>query len=129
MRSLILLALGLAVGVLAASSVLNAVARRDAYPAGLMNVMQHHYAALRETTRKGHCDGAAAQVSVLSALSRDIDSAMYPDSTPDEPFLEYEHRLNDALNETAAAGPECKAVSPAVERIAAACDACHHQYR
>jgi hypothetical protein len=129
MRSLILLALGLAVGALAASSVLNALGRRDAYPRGLMNVMQHHYAGLREAIRDGHCDSAAAHVSVLSALSRDIDSAMYPDATPDEPFLEYEHRLNDALTAAASAGAECKTVAPAVERITAACDACHHQYR
>jgi hypothetical protein len=125
MRSLILLALGLAVGALAASSLLNALSRRDAYPRGLMNVMQHHYAALRESVRDGHCDRAASHVSALTALSGDIDSAMYPDTSPEPSFLEYEKRLNDALS----AASECKTLAPAVERITAACDACHHQYR
>ena len=129
MRSVILLVLGLAVGALAASSVLNALGRRDAYPRGLMNVMQYHAGALRDTVRTGHCTDATAHVSVLTVLSRDIDAAMYPDATPDPPFLEYERRLNEALSAAAAAGPECKAIAPSVERISAACDACHHQYR
>ena len=129
MRYVILLTLGLAVGALAAFSVLNALSRRDAYPRGLMNVMQHHYAALRVAVRNGQCDGALAHVSALSALSRDIDSAMYPDATPDAPFLEYERRLNDALSAAAGVGPECKSVALAVERITSACDSCHHQYR
>jgi cytochrome c556 len=129
MRSLILLVLGLAVGALAASSVINALGRRDAYPRGLMNVMQHHAAALHEAVRGGRCDGATAHIAALSTLSRDIDSAMYPDSSPEESFLEYEHRLGDALTVAANAGTDCKAIAPAVERIAAACDSCHHQYR
>ncbi len=129
MRSLILLVLGLAVGALAASSVLNALGRRDAFPRGLMNVMQYHAGALREAVRSGRCTDATSHVSALSVLSRDIDSAMFPEGTPDTPFLEYEHRLNQALSDAAAIGSECKAVAPAVERITAACDACHHQYR
>lgn len=129
MRSLILLVLGLAVGALAASSVINALSRRDAYPRGLMNVMQHHAAALREAVRGGHCENAQAHVAALSTLSRDIDAAMYPDSSPEEAFLEYEHRLRDALSAAANAGPECKTLAPAVDRIGSACDSCHHQYR
>ena len=129
MRSLILLVLGLAVGALAASSVINALGRRDAYPRGLMNVMQHHYAALREAVRDGRCERVLVFVVVMSSLSRDIGSAMYPDSSPEEAFLEYEHRLDDALTAATNAGTECKAVAPAVERITAACDGCHHQYR
>jgi cytochrome c556 len=129
MRSVILLVLGLAVGALAASSILNALSRRDAYPRGLMNVMQHHAAALHEAVRSGHCDQVPAHVAAMTALSRDIDSAMFPDSSPEEAFLEYEHRLGDALSVATNAGIECKAIAPAVERITAACDGCHHQYR
>ena len=129
MRSLILLVLGLAVGALGAASVLNALSRRDAYPRGLMNVMQHHAGALREAVRGGRCDHAPAHVAALSTLSHDIDSAMYPDSSPDEAFLEYEHRLTDGLSAATSAGTDCKAIAPAVERITAACDSCHHQYR
>ena len=129
MRSLILLVLGLAVGALAASSVINALSRRDAYPRGLMNVMQHHAGALREAVRGGHCENAQTHVAALSTLSHDIDSAMYPDSSPEEAFLEYEHRLGDGLSAAANAGTECKALAPSVERITSACDSCHHQYR
>ena len=129
MRSLILLVLGLAVGALGASSVLNALSRRDAYPRGLMNVMQHHAAALRDAVRGGRCDRAPAHVAAMTGLSHDIDSAMFLDSSPEEAFLEYEHRLGDALTVAASAGTECKALAPAVEQITKACDSCHHQYR
>jgi hypothetical protein len=129
MRLLILFALGLAIGALAASSLLNALSRRDAYPRGVMNVIQHHYAALREGVHDGRCDGATAHLSTLSALSRDIDSAMYPDASPEPPFLEYEKRLNEALSSASVFAHDCKALAPDVERITAACDSCHHQYR
>lgn len=129
MRNLILLLVGLAVGAIAATSVMNALAPRDAYPRGLMNVMQHHYAALREQLRGNRCDAAPTHVDALRLLSREIDDAMYPDGSPDTPFREYGQRLDDGLATAAAAGKECAALKPAVEKITAACDACHHQYR
>ena len=129
MRNLILLAIGLAVGVIAAASVLNALNQRDAYPRGLMNVMQHHYAMLREELRGNHCTAAPADLDALRLLSRGVESAMYPDGAADQPFLEYEQRLDESLTAALAAGTECVALRPAVDKITAACDACHHQYR
>ena len=129
MRNLILLAIGLAVGAIAAMSVLNALGQRDAYPRGLMNVMQHHYAGLREGLRNNHCATAPADVDALRLLSRDVENAMYPDGSADPPFLEYEQRLDAGLIEASAAGTECAVLKPAVDKITAACDICHHQYR
>jgi hypothetical protein len=129
MRNLILLAIGLAVGAIAATSVLNALGQRDAYPRGLMNVMQYHYAALREDLRASHCATAPADVDGLRLLSRGVENAMYPDGSADPPFVEYERRLDEGLTAAATAGTECAVLKPAVDKITAACDACHRQYR
>jgi hypothetical protein len=129
MRNLILLAIGLAVGVIAAASVLNALGQRDAYPHGLMNVMQHHYAALREDLRGNRCTTAPADVESLRMLSRDVENAMYPDGSADSTFLDYEQRLHEGVTAAATAGTECAILKPAVDKITAACDACHHEYR
>ena len=129
MRSLILLVLGLGVGAIAATSAVNALRQRDAYPRGLMNVMQHHYATLRGEVREQRCGDSSIHVTALKALAADIDGAIFPDATPESPFLEYEHRLGDALAQAAAASNLCPALAPAVEKITAACDACHRQYR
>ena len=58
MRNVLLLLLGLALGALATFNVFNALQRRDAYPRGVMNVMAHHVAALREDLRRGRCGDA-----------------------------------------------------------------------
>ena len=129
MRNLILLAIGLAVGVIAAASVLNALGQRDTYPRGLMNVMQHHYAALREDLRGNRCTTAPADVDVLHLLSHDVENAMYPDGSADPSFLEYGQRLDEGLTAASAAGTDCAVLKLAVDKITAACDACHHEYR
>ncbi len=129
MRNLIVLLIGLAVGAIAATSVLNALAPRSAYPRGLMNVMQHHYVALREGVRDNRCMTAPAQAEALKLLSREIESAIYPDGSADAPFLEYERRLDEGIAAASAAGADCTALKPAIDKIATACDACHRQYR
>jgi hypothetical protein len=129
MRNLILLAIGLAIGAFATTSVLNTLGQRDAYPRGLMNVMQHHYGAVREDVQTNRCTTSPAHIDALRWLSRDIESAMYPDGSVDPPFSEYGRRLSEALAAATAAGADCSALKSAVEKITAACDACHHQYR
>ncbi len=129
MRSLILLLLGLAVGAVAAASVINALQQRDAYPRGLMNVMQHHFAALRSDVRAGQCAKSPTHVGALTSLRVDIDNAIYADDSPESAFLEYEHRLDEALAIARNAAADCAALAPAIQKIGAACDACHHQYR
>ena len=126
MRNLVLLLLGLALGAFATTSVINTLRQRDAYPRGLMQVMQHHYAALREDVRHNRCsDSTRAHIGFLRQLADEMDAAVYPGSTPDVPFREYEQRLRDGLN----AATACVDFPPAFDKISAACDACHQQYR
>ncbi len=127
MRNLVLLLLGLAIGALVTANVINALRQRDAYPRGLMNVMQHHYAALREQVRRKQCaEPAARELVLLRASSAEIGEAVYAGDTPDAPFREYEQRMQDALAATPAS---CADAGSQLERISAACEACHRQYR
>ena len=126
MRRIALLMLGLAVGAAGGASVVNTLRQRDAYPRGLMDVMQHHYAALRDDVRRGHCENSAAHVLLLHELSGEIGSAVYGDDIPDAPFREFESRLREALSASPA---DCKSLADQASRIGAVCEDCHRQYR
>jgi len=126
MRNLVLLLLGLAVGAFATTSIINALRQRDAYPRGLMQVMQHHFAVLRDDVRRNRCsDDSRSHIASLRQLSDEIGRSVYAGDTPDAPFREYEQRLRDALVIPAT----CAGLPAAFDKISAACDACHHQYR
>jgi hypothetical protein len=127
MRQLILLVLGIAIGAAGGISIVNMLRQRDAYPRGLMDVMQHHYATLRDEVRRGHCQQSEQHMNVLRGLAAEIGTAVYDDDVPDAPFREFESRLADALS--ASMPSDCKALAPPVQKIGDACDACHRQYR
>jgi hypothetical protein len=131
MRKLILLGLGLVLGAVGASTVLNALARRDAYARGVMNVMQHHYGNLRERLRNPQCAiiDANDDREMLSALTEQVGRSQYDDAQPDAPFREYTDRLRSAVAELPQQPAPCSAVAPVVTRVGNACDACHRQYR
>lgn len=124
---LILLLVGVAVGAAGGISVVNTLRQRDAYARGLMDVMQHHYTALRDDVRRGHCDSSAAHLGRLRSLSDEIGEAVYGEDIADAPFREYQTRLTDALS--APATMECRLLAAQVQKIGTACDACHRQYR
>jgi cytochrome c556 len=130
MRNLILFAIGIAVGALGAVNVVNALRQRDAYPRGLMNVMQHHQGLLRQQLRRNRCDANAATAALasLQQSANDIEEAVYPGAIADAPFREYAQQLRDALAATPAPS-DCPTLAQRVEKIGAACDACHRQYR
>ena len=127
MRLVVLLFIGLVVGASSGIAVVNTLRQRDAYPRGLMDVMQHHYAALRDDTRRGHCELSAHHLDMLRNLAGEIGDAVYGEDIPDSPFREYNTRLLDALN--APNATECKALAAQSQKIGAVCDDCHRQYR
>jgi hypothetical protein len=131
MRSVLLFALGIALGAVAASIVLNALGRRDAYALGVMQVLQHEAGLFRSSLRTNSCGGADAgrEKALIAALTEEIEPSVFGDSTADAPFREYTQRLRDAIAELPAAASSCAALAPVVTRIGDACDACHRQYR
>ena len=132
MKQAVLLMIGLAIGAVAALTVANALRARDAYPRGAMDVMQHHYGSLRENLRAKRCDQqkSAFALTQLRELSNEIEPAVYPDSTPESAFREFNSRLRDALDAGIAAAPaDCTALAVVAEKIGKVCDECHQQYR
>ncbi len=126
MRLAILFALGLAIGAIATANIVSALRQRDAYPRGLMNVMQHDLGALRSDARAQRCNaGATASLEQLRGLAGGIEPAVYGDDPADPPFAEYARRLRTTLPATV----DCKALPKALEKVGAACDACHREYR
>jgi cytochrome c556 len=137
MKFAILFLLGLLLGAMGATIVVNTLGQRDAYPRGLMNVMGHHYASLREALRTQRCDNMSGTqlkstlaIAQMRALTEDIEPAMYPGERADPPFREFNDRLRNALAEVPAPAPaDCAALQPLVQKIGKACDDCHQQYR
>ncbi|HSE11776.1 MAG TPA: hypothetical protein VLB69_03985 [Rudaea sp.] len=131
MRSLLLLILGLAFGAICATIAVHALAQRDAYARGVMQVMQHHYAELRNGLRTGHCEAANVirARDAMRLLGDEIAPSVYGDGTPDAPFREYNDRLRGALSDLGDGTSGCAALGPVVNRIGDSCDACHRQYR
>ena len=131
MRNLILLVIGIGLGTLGTATVLNTLNRRDAYPRGVMAVMQHHYSSLRDAVRTGRCDdpSVTGHAARLGLLAGEIESSIYGSATADPPFREYLQRLRDALAQLAAAPGGCPDLAPIVVKAGNACDECHRQYR
>lgn len=130
MRNLILLLLGITLGAAGGVITVNTLNRRDAYPRGVMNVMQHHLAMLRREVQLNRCDAQATstQVARLHDLAGSLEQTFYPNDTADAPFREYAQRLRDALTATSSA-IDCPSLAANLEKIGATCDACHRQYR
>lgn len=126
MRLAILFVLGLAIGAIAATNIASVLRQRDAYPRGLMNVMQHDLATLRAAARAQRCDArATASLDRLRLLAESTGTAIYGTEPPDPPFAEYAQKLRVAIPPVL----ECRDLAQAVDRLGSACDACHRQYR
>ena len=89
MRYLVCLVLGLLIGAVCAITAANILARRDAYPKGLMTVMQHSLKAANATAGKPACVNGDPNLGKLALLSADIQTAMPGDGTPDRVFDKY----------------------------------------
>ena len=126
MRQAILFMLGLAVGGIAAANIVSTLRQHDAYPRGLMNVMQHDTGLLHDAARTNRCDAATqGTLERLHRLADDIETAVYGTEPPDPPFAEYAQRLRAAIPPSL----ECNRLPQTLDRVGAACDACHRQYR
>ena len=126
MRHVLLFVLGLAIGAIATANIVGALRQRDAYPRGLMNVMQHDSGVLHQAARSNHCDAATTvALDQLRSLSAGIETAVYGADPADPPFAEYAQKLRTAIPSTL----DCKSLATDLLNTGAACDACHRQYR
>jgi cytochrome c556 len=130
MRNLLVLVLGVLLGAVLSALVMNALARRGAYARGLMQVLQHQVAQLRDHVRMHDCAQTfTADRTLLAMLVDRIDSAGGDDVASDPPFREYRARLSAAVTALPATATGCSGVAAQVDAIGQACETCHRQYR
>ena len=130
MRYLVCLIVGFAIGAIAASTAVNAIARRDAWPRGVMNVMQHELGSARAAARTQQCAAPAVRTASahLQLLASDIEPALLAPGTKDRVFSQYASDLRDALRKWDV-DADCAHQSEALTVVANACEACHRDYR
>ena len=130
MRYLVCLVAGLALGAMIASMVVNASALRNAWPRGVMNVMQHELGDSRKAAGDGTCNAAATQAASthLRLLAGDIEPALLAPGAKDPAFSKYANDLHDALAKWDLRA-DCRHQANALTVVAHACDACHRVYR
>ncbi|KGI78450.1 cytochrome c [Oleiagrimonas soli] len=132
MRSVLLLILGLVVGALAAFKVSNVLHMRDAYPRGVMSVMQHHLGTLAQAARQGTCPADATQLHLqrLQAIQGDIVPAFAKDVGAKPDFRDHARKLEDAIAAALQSPPaDCPALQKALSNIGGTCKSCHEVYR
>ena len=130
MRFVVVLVIGLFMGLAIAMSLANALQRRQAWPRGLMHVMQHDLAAAREAARGQQCSTPqmAQRAERLRLVAAELQPALLPADSQDRVLTQYIEQLaSEAANwDTAYA---CPVQAEALTRIGHACDACHRDYR
>lgn len=132
MRSVLLLILGLAIGALGAAKVSSVLHMRDAYPRGVMSVMQHHLGTLAQSMRQGKCPAQDTQLHLerLKAMQPDILPAFAGNVGTKPDFQQHARKLDAAIDAALAAAPaDCPALRKAVSQIGGECKSCHEAYR
>ena len=130
MRYLISLIFGAVIGAIAGSTFASAMAQRDAWPRGIMNVMQHELANARSAARAQPCAAPVLQAASahLHLLSSDIEPALLAPGTKDRVFSKYASDLRSALAKWDT-NANCADQGAALATVANACDTCHRDYR
>lgn len=131
MRTLLLMLLAAAIGVLAAVQITGALRERDAYPRGVMSVMAHHAGTLDQSMRNRQCgaDATAPHLNMLATMSGEIPRA-FPALMQDKKFAGIATQAH-ALDQQLAMDPprDCAGLQKAMSQIGGHCDDCHRVYR
>ena len=131
MRHVVLLLIGLFVGAVCAFMAARGLLQRDAYPRGVMTVMQHHLGELRRLERGGHCAAgdSADHLGRIADLSHDVFAALGGDAKADPHLADFAASLARAADAARADSADCPALGRSLRAVGDACEACHRDYR
>ena len=132
MRFILFFLGGALLGALIAFSAASTLAQRHAWPRGVMAVMQHHAAALRDARRRNACDAAATAPHwrLLAAVAADIEPAYASGGTVEPDFKRQAQAFRASLDAFAAEPPrDCAALDVALPALREQCEGCHRDYR
>lgn len=129
MRAALLILLGLVIGVIGTSQVMNALAERNPMPKAVMHTMVYHMGELRQAMKSQQCDAAKIQQHLLRMQSTATD-ILPTFGIADPEFATDANRLESSLQQAIAAAPAtCAALTTALKPVGAACHDCHEKYR
>ncbi|MBD8872059.1 cytochrome c [Rhodanobacter sp. DHB23] len=129
MRAALLILLGLAIGVIGTSQVMNALAARNPMPKAVMHTLGYHAGELKRAVKSQQCDVAKIRQHLLRLQSTATD--IVPTFGIAEPgFSDDANKLQTALQQAVAAAPAtCAALTTALKPVGEACQDCHQKYR
>jgi len=131
MRSLILLLIGLAVGIICTGILMNALSRETAYSKGVMVVMKAQMKDLNQSVKENRCtaNDLLPRFQTLRLVANEIEPAFKPTSDDDK----FGHRASDlrAAADAALLTPltTCPAATAAIHKIGDACTHCHQDFK
>ncbi|WP_017460955.1 cytochrome c [Dyella ginsengisoli] len=129
MRSALLIALGLAIGILGTAFAISALHQRTPLPKAVMTVMAYHMSQLEHSVKAQQCDATAVHSNLerLQSAALDIPGAF---KGAEDPFMKSSDKLQGALRDAVAAAPgTCAALATALQPVDNACDDCHKRFR
>ncbi len=131
MRFLAVAVISLLVGSLCTLILLNALRQGTAYPNGVMAVMSAQMKGLSQSLKANRCatTDLSPRLQSLRFLGNDLEPAFLP-TRDDALFTEHASKLRAALDAALAAPPsDCTAAKVALDRVNAACQACHRDFK
>lgn len=129
MRSALLIALGLAIGVLGTAFAISALHQRTPLPKAVMTVMAYHMSQLEHAVRTQQCEATAIRSNLerLQSAALDIPGAF---KGAEDPFMQASDKLQGTLKDAITASPgTCAALAAAIQPVDNACDNCHKRFR
>lgn len=131
-RYLFLLLLGLAIGVVATVMALRALeARKDHFPAALMEVQGWHMGQLKSAMEQNRCNptDVLPHLQALRMTSSDLEPA-FADLRDDERFKSAAAAMRGAVDKAIAAPPmSCESLAGTMKSIGDTCKGCHRDFK
>lgn len=129
MRAALLILLGLVIGVIGTSQVMNALAARNPMPKAVMHTMGYHMGELKQAMKAQKCDATTIQHHLLRLESTATD--IVPTfGIADQGFGDAANKLQASLQQAAVSAPAtCAALATALKPVGEACQDCHQKYR
>ena len=131
MRNAILIALGLAIGIIGTAMAMNALNRGPHMTKSVMQVMDYHLDGLQTTSEANRCavSDTLPHLQAIRMVSNDIEP-VFASRITDPKFKQRASDLRASLDALLAIPPvNCAAVGAAMKRIGGACKACHQDFR
>ena len=129
MRVALMILLGLVIGVLGTTQVMNVLAARNPMPKAVMHTMGYHMGELSHALKTKQCAAAGIQhhLERLQSTATDIVPVF---GVTEKDFTDDASQLQNHLQQALQAAPtDCAALAAAIKPINDTCKSCHQKYR